>query len=420
MLRKGLFIILLILFLFAAINVSAQSCTTSDERIFKISAATNAHGEEWDLTNYTEEICVPAALLPTYVAGATPHDCTGTNAVLRLYGTSPITNAHGEQKENSTVGYSDICLGNLQCITRSTSCNVDEECVVKMSDTTNAHFETCTETNYSYLVCCTTPSGNIPPTITIVEPDGVGDTVDPAVTTTYDIQWNDSDPDDDALIALYYDSDSSGLDGTLIVSGLSEDSLTDSYSWGITTLADGDYWVYGIIDDGVNPAVSDYSDGPLTIASAPPPPNPPSISSISANNAAVGEQTIINVQINNPAGSETVSIVVNKIEDDGSTTEVCNISLNQASSIDIYTPDCATSGTATWDSSDVGNYNAEVDLQKPSCEYVCSDDVFFLVYESHTISASELPLVAVVAIGFVVLVVLFIEGQKNNIKNRRG
>ncbi|MFH1257167.1 MAG: PKD domain-containing protein [Candidatus Diapherotrites archaeon] len=132
------------------------------QRIFRINATTNAHGEQWNLANYSTEICVPAALQAAYVPGATPHACTATNQVVRLYGTTPITNAHGERTQGTTAGYSNVCLGNLQCITRSDSCDPGETCVVKLSDLTNAHFETCSETNYNYFVCCNVPSGPVP------------------------------------------------------------------------------------------------------------------------------------------------------------------------------------------------------------------------------------------------------------------
>ncbi len=100
---------------------------------------------------------------------------------------------------------------------------------------------------------------NEPPTITIFEPNG-DDTAD----SVFFILWTDWDADDDANVSLYYDTDGVGEDGTLIVTSIHED-FADGFSWDLSGLINGDYYVYAVIDDGVNPAVVDYSDGPLTV-----------------------------------------------------------------------------------------------------------------------------------------------------------
>ncbi|MEW5768535.1 MAG: M23 family metallopeptidase, partial [bacterium] len=55
---------------------------------------------------------------------------------------------------------------------------------------------------------------NTPPTITIIEPPAGGATAD----TEYVIYWQDADPDDNALVSLYYDLDDTGYNGVEIVS----------------------------------------------------------------------------------------------------------------------------------------------------------------------------------------------------------
>ena len=76
----------------------------------------------------------------------------------------------------------------------------------------------------------------------------------------------DSDPDDDALITLYYDTNTTGTDGIEIVSDISEDSPVNEFVWDITTMPEGIYWIYGVIDDGHNvPGVS-YSPGSIMIS----------------------------------------------------------------------------------------------------------------------------------------------------------
>ncbi|MCW8987727.1 MAG: hypothetical protein OQK75_08675, partial [Gammaproteobacteria bacterium] len=68
------------------------------------------------------------------------------------------------------------------------------------------------------------------------------------------IKWNDLDSDSNASIALYYDTDNTGFDGSLIVSGLEEDpdKKADQYKWDISELADGKYYIYAIIQDGIH------------------------------------------------------------------------------------------------------------------------------------------------------------------------
>ncbi|MDI6793802.1 MAG: hypothetical protein QME81_13215 [bacterium] len=112
---------------------------------------------------------------------------------------------------------------------------------------------------------------NVAPTISITEPDGVNDMAD----TFYTIRWTDADPDDNALVSLYYDSDDTGYDGTEIVTGLSEDNPAATYLWNISGMLEDSYYIYGVIADGVNPPDSDYSDGPLTIEHAPTPDTTP-------------------------------------------------------------------------------------------------------------------------------------------------
>jgi RHS repeat-associated protein len=105
---------------------------------------------------------------------------------------------------------------------------------------------------------------NQPPSITVVAPDGIGDTAD----TGFTIQWIDADPDDDATVSLYYDTDNSGADGTLIVGNLSEDpdgEGHDDYVWETSHLPGGRYYIYAVIDDGVNEPVVDYSEGVVVV-----------------------------------------------------------------------------------------------------------------------------------------------------------
>jgi vibriolysin len=68
---------------------------------------------------------------------------------------------------------------------------------------------------------------------------------------SYLIRWQDYDPYRSATIDLYYDTDNTGEDGTLIVADLDEDSTTDEYAWDVLGLPVGNYYVYAVIDNGL-------------------------------------------------------------------------------------------------------------------------------------------------------------------------
>jgi hypothetical protein len=80
------------------------------------------------------------------------------------------------------------------------------------------------------------------------------------------IRWHDRDPDSNATISLYYDSDSQGADGVLIAGAIEEDpdGRYDGYLWDITALPPGIYFVYGVIDDGTSQQVS-YAPGAMIV-----------------------------------------------------------------------------------------------------------------------------------------------------------
>lgn len=80
------------------------------------------------------------------------------------------------------------------------------------------------------------------------------------------IRWRDADPDSNAEISLYYDTDRNGEDGVLIADGIMEDpdGRGDSYRWDVTQLPAGIYFVYAVIDDGMNQHVA-YTELPLVI-----------------------------------------------------------------------------------------------------------------------------------------------------------
>jgi predicted secreted protein len=103
------------------------------------------------------------------------------------------------------------------------------------------------------------------PLIIVTEPDGINDKANTAFTIT----WTDKAPENDALISIYYDTNSSGEDGTLIVSNIEAEAETNHYTWDTSALPEGDYYLYAVIDDGVHAPVIDYSEGAVTIRHEP-------------------------------------------------------------------------------------------------------------------------------------------------------
>lgn len=84
------------------------------------------------------------------------------------------------------------------------------------------------------------------------------------------IRWSDSDPDSNADIALYYDTDDNGADGVLITDGITEDidGTDDYYTWDISTL-EGTYSIYAIISDASS-SETVYCPATITIDHTPP------------------------------------------------------------------------------------------------------------------------------------------------------
>jgi hypothetical protein len=80
------------------------------------------------------------------------------------------------------------------------------------------------------------------------------------------ITWKDRDPDSDADIRLYYDTQGSGFSGTLLADGIQEDpdGPADAYLWDIAGVPEGTYHIYGTITDGTS-ATAGYAPGTVTV-----------------------------------------------------------------------------------------------------------------------------------------------------------
>jgi hypothetical protein len=110
-------------------------------------------------------------------------------------------------------------------------------------------------------------SVNKAPNITVIKPDGVNSTADEG----FKIKWTDSDPDSNAAISLYYDTDNHGADGVLIASSLNEDDDGSNgvYYWNTAAIPEGECYIYAVINDGINDPVVSYSDSVVKICHGP-------------------------------------------------------------------------------------------------------------------------------------------------------
>jgi len=97
-----------------------------------------------------------------------------------------------------------------------------------------------------------------PPTMTILTPSA-GQLV--VSGGTYTITWTAGDPDANPAITLYYNTTGSGTNGTMIASGLHKDDLAHTYFWNLSNIADGIYYVFAEINDGITAPVYVYAPG---------------------------------------------------------------------------------------------------------------------------------------------------------------
>ncbi|MEK7657880.1 MAG: hypothetical protein AAB366_01655 [Patescibacteria group bacterium] len=109
------------------------------------------------------------------------------------------------------------------------------------------------------------PIPNASPTLTVTQPDGTGDTV--TAGDLYNITYDLADTDNVVTAAMYYDTDATGLNGTAITGACATaaEGTGATCSWDTTGMTPNSYYVYGTSTDGINPQVSDYSSGVITI-----------------------------------------------------------------------------------------------------------------------------------------------------------
>ncbi len=104
---------------------------------------------------------------------------------------------------------------------------------------------------------------NFPPTFTWLRPGAEPDTAE----ESYLLQWDVFDAEDDAVIYLYYDTDTLDYNGYIIPggAGISEDDDPDTLRWTVAHFPDGEeLWPYARVDDPIN-SIQLYADAPIII-----------------------------------------------------------------------------------------------------------------------------------------------------------
>lgn len=152
----GLFALLSLITLASSVTAADYTCDDVNQRIFRISAQTNAHGEFYnEAGNYLQHICYDD-YFGTFLETPTRSPCSGDNVVVRLSG---ATNAHAELSGRSTAGYSDICFDEtLVCtnVAAPAECAADYFEIASISANTNAHLGLPNQyaTAGNYRICC--------------------------------------------------------------------------------------------------------------------------------------------------------------------------------------------------------------------------------------------------------------------------
>ncbi len=146
----------------------------ADQTIFRTYKSTNSHAATHDSTVYAYAAC--------FSRPATTRACKSdrSNAVLRIHNPDggTATNAHVEQANKKTAGYTDICFGDVTC-TYATTCPASTECIASLYYDTNSHVAECSSQAYQIKICCSAPL----PAPTAVPPPTTQPPTPPPTTT---------------------------------------------------------------------------------------------------------------------------------------------------------------------------------------------------------------------------------------------
>lgn len=148
------FVMLFFMLSFSFVTAADYTCSDAN-RIFRISANTNAHGEVFNgASTYLTHICYDDYF--GSFSGTPSRACTTGNVVVRL---SDTTNAHAERAGLTTIGYTNICFDQaFSCTTieATSACSAGYTEIVSLSGSTNAHLGIPGQYTGAgaYRVCC--------------------------------------------------------------------------------------------------------------------------------------------------------------------------------------------------------------------------------------------------------------------------
>lgn len=79
------------------------------------------------------------------------------------------------------------------------------------------------------------------------------------------IEYVADDPDSEAAVTLFYDTDNEGFDGIALAENLAANGETVTHTWSIGQAFSGTYYLYAMVSDGQGGFAFDYLDTPITI-----------------------------------------------------------------------------------------------------------------------------------------------------------
>jgi len=227
---------------------------------------------------------------------------------------------------------------------------------------------------------------NAAPTLAITEPNGSGDSISQG--SAYIINFGAADSDDAATFSLYYKNASSGCSSgltgwTSLTTNLAE--YESIRNWDTTGVPYGNYYICGVINDGVNSSVYSISSGPVTITAL------PFISSWKTDNTSTGSSS--NNQVKLPLDfAGTYNFVVQW--GDGNSDTIT--SYNQAETTHTYsaagTYTVTISGTITgWKFDNVGDRLKLLNISQWGSLKFGNTGYYFYGAQNLQITATDIP-----------------------------
>ena len=134
------------------------ACGVGDQAILKLYGESNSHIAAGN-SDAPYSICFKSLFPKEPLSSAiSPYACVPNainplNVILRASG---VSNAHAESPELTSAGYQPLCYGELVCnlMDAGEACPSNNQLVVAISGTTNAHASVTASALYPYRVCC--------------------------------------------------------------------------------------------------------------------------------------------------------------------------------------------------------------------------------------------------------------------------